>query len=154
MIIHEEQVLKGMKDGDKKVSLSVNIKETLRMAQALFNSLNEANEDESLVSAITETEGKMNRVLLGALNAHPLVNLNTFAYENVIEDSIRYLFVPKEQQVEDYVVDVVIVFFKCEGENSEISVNLPFYLVSDQEQEFLVSININDETTIESLQFL
>lgn len=156
LIINEEQVLKGMKDEEQKVTLSVKVKDALLNTHNLFNDLNEANENESMLSVLTETEGKMNRILLDSLQAHPLVNLSNFGYENVIEDSIRYLFVPKEQKVESYDVDIITVFFKCKGENSELIVNLPFYLITEHEKESLVLIEMNDDNhiSIESLQIL
>lgn len=152
LIINEKEVLQGMKDKEKRISLPVNIKEPLRKAQLLFDELNHANEDESLLTALTETEGKMNRILLEALQSHPLVDLKKYDYDNVIEDSIRYLFVPKGYQVEHYVVDVIMVFFKCKGENSEISVNLPLYLITEQDEESIIVIEPEEDNgSIESL---
>lgn len=156
LIINEKQVLEGIKNDENKIVLSVKVKEALQKTHALFNKLNDANENEAMLSVITETEAEMNRILLETLQSHPLVELSKFGYENIIEGSIRYLFVPKEQRVGDYVVDIITVFFKHKGDNSEISVNLPFYLITDQEQESLVLMEMDDDNTIkiESFQML
>jgi hypothetical protein len=155
LIIYDEQVLKGMKDEAKRVSLPVKIKEPLLKTHTLFSKLNVAMEDDSLLSVATEAEGKMNRILLESLQVHSLFDPSKFGYDHVIEDSIRYLFVPKGQQVGDYVVDIITVFFKCTRENSEINVNLPFYLVTVNEKEFIVLMETDTDqvVSIENLSF-
>lgn len=148
MIIYDTQVVEGMKDEDKKDILPVNIKEKLFQAHLLFNQLNEHNEDNHYLDTITEVEGRLNKLLLETLQVHPLVDLESYGFENIIEESTKYLFIPKEKQVEDYVVDVLVTFFKCRKESGELSVNLPFYLVTDKEQEVLIPMETDDENVV------
>lgn len=152
MIIKNEEVLQGMQTDDKKIGLKTNIKSSLAKVHTLFNQLNEAAERQ-LFTQLAKTEGEINKVLLNTLNNHPLVDLETFGYQNVNEESVQYLFVPKEEKVEGYVVDIVTVFFKYTEDNSEVSVTLPFYLVTEGDKEYIIAIDTQSEDvmSVESL---
>ncbi|MEX3623578.1 hypothetical protein [Viridibacillus arvi] len=152
MIINHEEVVNKMQNEEKKISLKSSIKQTLTEVHHLFHKLND-DADIDLLTPLAETERKINIILLNKLNMHPLVDLMTMGYKDVYQDSIQYLFVPKEEVVDSYLVDIITIFFKYKGDNCEINVTLPVYLVTENEQEYIVLIDNYPEnlSSVESL---
>jgi hypothetical protein len=153
MIINENEVLECINDKSKRIILLQKLKGILSELSSIFQEdvyeyVDIINPKGLSLNKAAELEGKVIRLLLNALDIHPLVNLETLGYQEVDVDSISYSFIPKGKKVNGYTVVLLVIFFKYTENEIKLNTTLPFYYVSNDQTEFLLKMEERLEENI------
>ena len=136
MIIHHEEVLKGMEKKDNIIEIQEGCyREKLAEISQAFHHLTE-NSDSQMQPFIVQAEQEINSVLLDGKLSNVFEKLNYMGHV----EKIRYLFTPKSEQVNEYLVDLLTIFFVKKNNNENISVVLPCYFISHNGNEFILPL--------------
>lgn len=153
MIIHENEILENVQNEEKKVVLPKSMKGILLELHSMFQEgvyeyIDSNNTEGLTLNKAAELESKATSLILKTLGIYPLVDLESFGYQNVEQDSISYSFIPKNKKVGNFIVDSFVLFFKHDDNGQTINTTLPFYYVTTEDQEFLLKA---EETSIENI---
>ena len=137
MIISHEEVIKGMEKNEALIEINEGgLREKLTEIAQSFRHLHE-NADSKMQPFIVQTEHRMYTLLLKDKLSNILENLN---YDEIVDGTVRFLFAPKYEKVNDYIVDFLTVFFDI-GPNSEPIIQ-PCYFISLDRKEYLLPLKV------------